>query len=253
MIQRLLPALAPSVVIWSSVMLAGCPGPVVPEDMGIGCTGAYLGDPERPMELELFYLGSDLLPHDLPACGPLDIVAPPQGGFVTFVGVRATNLDPCNAKMAAGLRDPRDQSLLGLEARSTIFAPIAGRPGWGATSAGGDSENGYRYVANIPACPNMSSDEHPRDIPQEVTLVDILITDQRGKKAEIVVRAVPRCAQATVAARAFCNCSCQANYTGGKCTTNGGGPVTTFPERPDAGACFPVDVDGGSSDGAARD
>lgn len=216
------------------------------DDMPLACVGDYLGDPAAPMEIELFALGEDLLPRELPACGPVDIVEPPQGGRVLFIGVRARNLDPCDVKMSGALRDPTDESISGLEARSTIFRPIAGRPGWGETSAGGDTENGFRYVANIPVCPNMTANN--RDIQQQVGLVEIALTDKRGKRGNLRQPVFPRCAQPDRNKRVTCECLCQAGYTISKCLD-----VTMFPESPDAGACYPTDMGSGGGDGGGSD
>lgn len=226
---RLSPRLLPRPVLMLAALLggAGCgDDPQAP-----ACVGAYLGDEAAPMELELFYLGEDLLPHELPACGAIDIVEPPQGGRVLFVGVRAKNLDPCDTKMAGALRDPGDDSISGVENRSTQFRPVAGRAGWGETSAGGDTENGFRYVANIPVCPNMTT--NGRDIQQLVGLLEISLTDKRGKKGSLRRSVVPRCAQSDARKRATCECLCEADYTTEKCLN-----VATWPESPDAGTCM---------------
>lgn len=227
-------------LVGPALLSAGCPAKAGP-DGGAGCTIAYLGEPTLPARLELYYLGEDLLPHDVSACGPLDIVEPPQGGRVLFVGLRGTNLDPCGLSIYGSLLDPRDDSIIGVEMRTTQLLPIAGRPGWGQTAASGDPTNGFSAVANIPVCPNLGA----RDVQQQLGLVRIELTDRRGKQARITERVFPRCAQPDAAHRAACECLCQGGYTPAKCLN-----VTMFPDSPDAGSCSGASADdAGRSDG----
>ena len=218
-----------------SLLQAGCPADPPPPP---ACTLAYLGDPAQPMQIELFYLPvgdgpsfgvkGGAAPQDLTACGPVDIVQPPQGTRVLFVGARANNLDPCNASLTTALRDPATNAIVGSpDIRSTVLVGIAGRPGWGETPASGDNEHGFANVGNMQVCPNF---EGTRDIQQQPWLLEVDLKDRSGKKGQVLQRVFPRCALGD----ATCECTCQTGWTAMKCSG-----VDMWPQSPDAGACFP--------------
>ena len=217
----------------------GCAAEAPPSDLASSVCGVgYLGDPAAPMVLELYYLGVDLLPHELPPCGAIDIVEPPQGGRVLFVGVRATNLDPCHASLGGQIRDPSDGTILGSQMRSTEFQPIAGRSGWGITSRGAGEMNDFSYTSHIAVCPNRSESGH--DIQQQPALLEIEVIDMSGKRGRVSQRVIPRCAEPGTTKHALCECLCQADYSAAKCRD-----VTTFPDSPDGGSCLGPVGDGG--------
>lgn len=200
--------------------LTACPAPG-PEPGT--CTAPYAGDAAAPIALEAFFIGTDHQNHPLADCGAIDIVQPPQGGKVLFVGLRATNLDPCSPSITVGLRDPQGGGLLGAEMRTVNLAPIAGRAGWVETEADGDAVFGYRNLANVPVCPNVNA----RDIQEQVQALELQVTDRAGKQGSAELRVVPRCDQADAQSRAECNCTCEAGYRVDKCAN-----VSEWPEPP---------------------
>lgn len=200
--------------------LAGCPGPGPQPG---SCLTPYAGDPAALIAIETFFIGGDFQSHPLADCDAVDIIQPPQGGKVLFVGLRATNLDPCSASLTVALRDPVGGSLLGAEQRTVSLTPVVGRDGWVETEADGDSVFGYRNLANVPVCPNVNQ----RDIQEQVQRLELQITDREGKQDTAELRVVPRCEQADARERAECNCTCEAGYRVDKCAS-----VTEWPEPP---------------------
>ncbi len=181
------------------------------------------------MQLEAIYIGEDEKIHDVVACGPVDIVKPPQGGKVIFAGIRATNLDGCGLKLDVALRDPESRGILGGEIRTVNLTPMADRPGWGQSSGEGNlAEFGFGDFANMAVCPNFTG----RDVQRLDGLLDIHVTDKAGRKGSLAVHVVPRCAQKTEAALAECECTCEANTTLDKCKN-----VVSWDAGADTGAC----------------
>jgi len=138
-------------------------------------------------------------------------VFPPQGGRVVFVGVRATNLDPCNVRVAGAMRDLTSMQVR-LDNRTTNLEPTG--DGWGRSSPSNISS-----FSNIPTCPNQWADGDLFDKPYELT---ISVTDRSGRKATRVMNVVPRCDEPGF--EEDCRCICQGGYVLGMSCVDAGAP-----------------------------
>lgn len=213
-----------------SLLLAGCPKPPPPPPPS--CAAA-LGDPTQPMRLEPVYIGVDARVRDLVGCGPIDIVPPPQGGQVFYVGVRATNLDGCGALIEAALRDPESGGILGADRRTVNLVSLSSRPGWGTTGTDGDLVTaGFSDFANITICPNVNG----RDIQRLAGRLEITLKDVHGQRATIALDVMPRCAQRDPVGNALCECTCAANATMDRCKN-----ITDWDAGTALGSCPPPD------------
>jgi hypothetical protein len=199
------------------LLVTGCPGetePVVPPDAEPpACTDEFVGDPEAPVEIELTNLDADDQMVDLVEGGDVDLIEPPQGGQVIFLGVRAKNLDPCAVRLKGVIRDPRT----GKVAFDTRTVKLRLNADGFATS----DRHDIASFANVPVCPwnawNPSTDAFDAEFELEVG-----VTDRDDRKASAVIRATPRCAEPELEDK--CKCICQFGYvTGMSCDTNGGG------------------------------
>ena len=213
------------------VSLAGCPAP--PPTCDRCCKTGFVGDRAQPLQLEIVSIGQDLVVHPVDACGSLDIIKPPQGGKVLFIGVRATNLDGCGIELKATLRDVTSRASLGGEIRTVNLIPIANRPGWVEANSEGDFENvGFSSFANVAVCPN----HNVVDIQRQAHILEVKVTDKGGRTATASAMVIPRCRQHDPVALAECECTCEANDNGDKCGDLGAwevGDAGVF----DAGAC----------------
>lgn len=222
-----------SLLLLFSLPLAGCPSTPV------RCKTGFLGDPAKPIVIELVKIDQDEVVRDVAACGAVDIVKPPQGGKVIFIGVRATNLDGCGIDLNAALRDPATQQVIGAEERTVNLVPIAARAGWGETSASGNFHDvGYSDFANIAVCPNVTA----RDVQRDAHLLDVKVTDKAGRVGRAQMIVVPRCAQTDPIVLAECECTCERGYRIDKCEN-----VTSWDAGvADAASCPPMSgMDGG--------
>jgi hypothetical protein len=138
----------------------------------------------------------------------LPLVAPPQGGHVAFVAVRARNVSTCPARITATLRSQTTALVAGQDARDVTL--VAESDGWAAPNAADVSR-----VANVPLCPDYF-DESIVDVPHKL---EVRLEDSRGAGAagQIERTVVPRCLQEDPAELARCRCECTAGYRLGGC------------------------------------
>jgi hypothetical protein len=138
----------------------------------------------------------------------LPLVAPPQGGHVSFVGARARNVDPCRAHIAATVRSPRTTKIIAEESRNVRMAPVAS--GWGEPNPLDISS-----FANVPLCP----DYHDESIVDTEYTLELRLVDTRGDAlgGSATRMVVPRCLQGDAYQNALCRCECRADYTLGSC------------------------------------
>jgi hypothetical protein len=196
----------------------GCPEETQPndDDAPPSCTLAFLGDQSKDPSIELIYFGADQMDHPLVDGGEIDLIFPPQGGRVLFVGVRATNVDPCGVKLTGALRDTSTGQVR-LDTRTVNLRDDGS--GFGASTPGDIAS-----YANVPVCPNQWS---ARDAFGESFELEVALTDLRDRTATEVVQVKPRCAEP--ANEAECLCICQGGYVlGQQCTdpTGSGGGGT---------------------------
>jgi hypothetical protein len=214
--------------------LAGCPAgtdatPLVdggaearPDTGPADCAAGYLGDPTKDIELELRALradGTDVPLHD---GDDLAIVFPPQGGRVSFLGVRAINLNGCGAQVLGALRDIGSRQVR-VDGRTVNLVKEA--DGWGTTGQGTttniEDSSAIGNYSNVPVCPNEWAGVDVFDQPFEV---EVHVTDRTKKTATKVIKVTPRCSEPG-AKETACRCLCKHGYVLGEtCGEDAGAP-----------------------------
>jgi len=140
--------------------------------------------------------------------GPLDLVRPPQGGFVLFLGAIARDvgdttvtlhgalLDPSGSKLA---EDTRTVSLVASPDDPTAFVPDL---------------RSFTSVANVAVCPSTTTtDRFNQPFQVEVDVTEV--STRRTGSATVSV--VPMCRQSDPTVLKLCQCECAANYSPMKC------------------------------------
>lgn len=170
--------------------------------------------------MEGFYWGAEDADHALSDGAVLDIIEPPQGGRVVFVGARVSNVDGCAAVLSATLRDPLNNQVR-FDTRSVNLEDIGG--GFGQVHAGDLS-----LYANIPVCPNLWSQQ---TVYEGEYRLELKLTDRGGREASTSYAVRAQCTSKSQASPGdptvlpFCECQCEQGYVlGEECPGAGGGP-----------------------------
>jgi hypothetical protein len=177
------------------------------------CTLAYLGDKTKDPELELIALGADYMSSAIADGAKVALLFPPQGGRVVFVGVRATNLDPCAVKLAGAMRDVTSKQVR-IDTRTINLEPAD--DGWGQSS-----EGDIASFANVPMCPNQWSNTNIYGTEYEV---EVTLTDRDKRKVTKTIRVTPECSEPALSAE--CTCICKGGYVLGE-MCDGGAPTSS--------------------------
>lgn len=135
--------------------------------------------------------------------GQLPLMFPPQGGRVAFVGVRATNIDPCGVTLVGALRD-KISNQTRFEARTVNLTPR----GNGFAES---NENDISSFANIPLCPNQWSDT---DLEAAIYELEVQVKDRRGKQVITKLDVQPACLEQDRLVE--CRCMCDSDYVLGQ-------------------------------------
>jgi hypothetical protein len=193
-------------------------------DDGDGCP---VGDPSQPLTIELVQWSQGQAVA-LVEGGTIDLIYPPQGGYVILPSVRAGNVDGCTVELNASLRDTETNRILGLEQRPINLA--TGADGL----AGPAQEAELSDYANVASCPNAGLS---RDMNGNSYRLNVRITDRTGRQAEKAIMVTPDCGGVEE-----CDCMCDVDYVlGVDCASDGGVPDGGVPDGggSDAG---PVDA-----------
>lgn len=217
----------------AAIATAGCPsGDDTPDGADAGaeaapdapteCPAGFLGDPAKEIEIELRALKADGTDVPLANGDDLAIVFPPQGGRVSFVGIRATNLDGCGVQVTGALRDLGSRQIR-VDGRTVNLRKEP--DGWGTTGQGTttniEDSAAIGDYSNIPLCPNQWADVDVFDRPFEL---EVLVQDRRKKKMTKVITVTPRCSEPG-AKEAACRCLCKKGYVlGESCGEDAGAP-----------------------------
>jgi hypothetical protein len=210
-------ALAP--MLAAALVLAGCPaGDDAPEadagpDSPADCPAGFLGDPSKEIAIELRALKADGTDVPIADGDDLAIVSPPQGGRVSFVGVRATNLDGCGVQITGALRDLGSRQIR-VDGRTVNLRKDDS--GWGTTGRGTttniEDSAAIGDYSNIPVCPNQWADVDVFDQPFEL---EVLVQDRHKKKMTKTIKVTPRCSEPGTKEVA-CRCLCKKAYVLGE-------------------------------------
>jgi hypothetical protein len=147
--------------------------------------------------------------HDLATGGPIDLVFPPQGGFVLFVSGRVHELSDGNVEMHARMLDPKDQSVIAEDKRVvTLQRDPADASSWIPDL------RSYQNTANVTMCPSSRS----TDLFDVQLSLELTVTELSSKRAGMAtLTTVPSCRQTDATQLALCKCECGGNWMPGKC------------------------------------
>jgi hypothetical protein len=161
------------------------------------CEQHAIGDDSQPIQLTPITIDQTGQALPVPDGGAVYLQAPPQGGYVSYAGVAATNLQACDVQVTGEFLDPSSGTpLSNLDGRSNDF--INPRDGTYYP------ENNYSMIPNIPVCPDALGGHL---VGKSATLrVDV--TDANGKKARLDWPVIVSCLPNDY----NCECSC-----GGDC------------------------------------
>jgi hypothetical protein len=176
----------------------------------VGCGAAAPSPGEAITVTPASYDAVAMTLTDLQAGAPMDLVFPPQGGFVLFVGGRVHNLSDGNVEMDARMLDPATQAVIAENKRVvTLQRDPADASTWLPDL------RSYQNVPNVTMCPSTSTTDL-FDVP--LTL-EVTVTELVSKRVGTAMLAtVPSCRQTDARQLALCKCECAGNWTPTKCT-----------------------------------
>ena len=165
-------------------------------------------------DLAVVYLaewpGPDMVLVPIMSGGSVQLVVPPQGGHVLFIGARLANVHGMFVKLHARLLNPDDGSVATEEMRTVALVPVAG------SSTMFETDNSsLTQVSNITTCPDYA----PRSIvgqpyALEMTVTEVMVPSPRQVVFTTLV--IPSC-PTTGPDAAFCACECSGGFAMGKC------------------------------------
>ncbi|MSP61900.1 MAG: hypothetical protein EXR72_16520 [Myxococcales bacterium] len=173
--------------------------------VALGC-----GPPSSAIEVApTQYALATMTQAPLAAGDPVDLVYPPQGGHVLFVGVRVRHLQEGVVELRGHLREGEGGAILGEDVRTLTMLQTFEDP-----SVWTPDLHSYTGVSNIPACPDYGPiDRHGRPY-----LLELIVTEVRSRRVGVgKVTVTPSCRQADAMAKERCVCECGANFVIGKC------------------------------------
>ena len=186
---------------------AGChrPPPV------LGCMETFAGDPALPIEA-VVTLDINGTMIDVTDGEAVDVLPPPQGGFVVYGAVRVRNVDPCGVLLKGAFRDamPPGAVLSDFDRRSADLH--ARGDGWYEPPS-----IDFASVPNIPVCP----DNTGGSLLGKKVLLEINLTDREKRSVTVSQAVTLRCPPG--ACFAECSCICGPGYQPDKCSRLDGG------------------------------
>lgn len=221
--------IAAAVGMLSAALGAGCPDDGQSSGGGgagaggaggspIVCPVGFIGDPAKEPEIEAFYWGADEADHAIADGAVIDIIEPPQGGRVIFIGARARNLDGCAATLTGSFRDLTNNQVR-FDTRNVNLEETS--DGWGTVHLGDLS-----VYANVAVCQNSWSDQTIYDGSFEL---EVKLEDRGGLSASASFEAAATCTDKSLGgntgptALEQCLCICKAGYMLGDTCEGGGG------------------------------
>jgi hypothetical protein len=205
------------------------------------CGVGFIGDPGRPMDIEVTARNVDGTSSVLSDGASVALIFPPQGGRVIFVGVRALNVDPCAVQLSGALRDLQNAEVR-VDVRTVNLAQaMDGR--------GVSTDSDISTFSNVPVCPNQWSASNAYGTPYDLV---VSVTDRGGRTASKTVRVTLACAEPDRALE--CLCICKAGYVLGQTCEDSGVPdAGDGSSEAEAAVDAPVDGVGDSaSDGVGE-
>jgi hypothetical protein len=144
-----------------------------------------------------------------PVGATLDLVRPPQGGYVSFVGARVTGFAaPTTVELTGQLKDGSG-TVISQDARTVTLQPASDDPNVWIPDL-----RSITTVSNIAVCPSSSTtDRVNATFTLEVQVLD-RATGRMGTGDQMTTLV---CNQTDATIKANCTCTCQGNYMVGKC------------------------------------
>lgn len=184
-----------------AALLAGCGGDDGGHDGSV--KRCPIGDLSAAPELEIVHLDASNAVIKTEAMAKVPLQAPPQGGWILLIGVRARNIDGCQINLTTALRDACSNQLIQVDQRPTMLEMAD--DGWGVST--------MTRFSNLPVCPQLTA---TRDLHDQPYIVEVSIEDIDHKKASASITVVPTCPTDPAASR--CPCECARDYkTGDLC------------------------------------
>ena len=182
--------------------------------LALGLLGCGAGSPSAGGPITITPAGYDATAmslNDLAAGAPIDLVFPPQGGFVLFVSGRVHGLADGNVEMRARMLDPGSQAVI---AENKRVVALQHDPA-DASSWIPDLRS-FQSVPNVTMCPSSST----TDLFGVTMTLELTVAEQSsGRVGMATVATVPSCRQSDAKQLALCKCECGANFMPAKCTT----------------------------------
>lgn len=143
--------------------------------------------------------------------GEIDLVLPPQGGFVVLVGAQIDHTDSDVVDLYAALRDPSTGEVIEEQSRNVKLQRLPGHPTKFVTDRRSSSQ-----VVHLTLCPT----EQPlgidgRELELTVSAVELYSDFSEGSATLSIT---PVCGSDDPIERAQCECQCRPGYSLQKCT-----------------------------------
>lgn len=161
-----------------------------------GCPSGFLGDPAATPSFTFLARTAAGTAAEIVESDGAPLLPAPQGGFVLFAGIRATNVDSCALNVTGALRDETTNLVIGLEGRPIRLVATSG--GYGVP----DDPAGLENWSNIPVCPSAAA---TRGILGTSYRLEMQITDRGGRTASGSLHVVPFCGDASQYCMAVCS------------------------------------------------
>jgi hypothetical protein len=163
-----------------------------------------IGDVSLPAEIQIVHQDASSSVIETQPMAEVPLIAPPQGGWIVLLGVRAKNIDGCQAMLTTALVDACDSQIIQIDRRPTHLD--MGADGWGQSS--------INMFGNLPVCPQITA---TRDLYNVPYIVKVSVEDADGQKASASLTVVPTC---PTDASSRCPCECDRDYVvGNQCPT----------------------------------
>jgi hypothetical protein len=172
----------------------------------LGCALLLIGcgtnSKQAPAEIQIVHQDANNLVIETQPMAQVPLIAPPQGGWIVLLGVRAKNIND-QATLTTALVDACDNQIIQVDGRPTHLD--IGADGW--------SQSSLTTFGNLPVCPELTATRDLHDVPY---IIKVSVEDADGQKAIASLTVVPTCP--TDAPR--CACECDRDYVvGNECPT----------------------------------
>ncbi|WNG33950.1 hypothetical protein F0U61_10115 [Archangium violaceum] len=167
------------------------------------CGIPFLGDPNGTPDFTITALGPNWMTSPavpLTQGSIVSLIEPPQGGRVSFIGVRdVINMDPCGVFLLGSLKDPISNKRMVDSRTINLERSPDGK--------GSSADEDYFTFSNVPLCPNNWSSMNLFDQEYELT---VILQDKRGKGLQKILTIRPACN--VPGEERECLCICKQGY-----------------------------------------